>query len=268
VVEQEIIDAFDLSGRVAVLTGAGGGIGRQAALTFAGAGAAVVISDLPGKQLEETEAMLRAKGATVLALAGDVRGKRDVDELADAALDVHGRIDVWANVAAILRRGPMLETPAEELDDVIAVNLKGTYFGCQAAGRAMVSAGRGSIINLASQGMDFPTAGISVYALTKAAVAMITRTVATELGPHGVRANSVAPGFISTPMTAYRWTNSDGSVDEDQRRAALDQLAALTPLRTTGEPIDIALTMLFLASDASRYITGQVLRPNGGGSMV
>ncbi len=101
-----------------------------------------------------------------------------------------------------------------------------------------------------------------------AAVAMLTRTVATELGPHGVRANSIAPGFISTPMTAYRWTNPDGSIDGDKRHAALGQLAAMNPLRTTGEPIDIALTMLFLASDASRYITGQVLRPNGGGSMV
>ena len=180
---------------------------------------------------------------------------------------VAGRIDVWANVAAILRNTPFLDTPEAELDQVLAVNLKGTYFGCQAAGRAMVAAGRGSIINIASQGMDMPTAGISVYSLTKAAVAMLTQTVATELGPHGVRANSIAPGFISTPMTAYRWTDPDGTVDEDKRRATLEQLAAMTPLRTTGEPIDIALAMLFLASDASRYMTGQVLRPNGGGSM-
>jgi len=267
-VEQAIIDAFDLTGRVAVVTGAGGGIGRQAALTFAGAGATVVVGDLPGSALTATEEAVRAKGATVLAVPGDVRNKHDVDALADAALDAYGRIDVWANVAAILRHAPFLDTPENDLDDLVDVNLKGTYFGCQAAGRAMVAAGRGSIINFASQGMDMPAAGISVYALTKAAVAMLTRTVATELGPHGVRANSIAPGFISTPMTAYRWTNPDGSVDEEKRRAALDQLAAMNPLRTTGEPIDIALTMLFLACDASRYITGQVLRPNGGGSMV
>jgi 3-oxoacyl-[acyl-carrier protein] reductase len=203
----------------------------------------------------------------VLAVAADVSNKGEIEALADAALDRYGRIDVWANVAAILRHSPFLDTSEEVLGSVIDVNLKGTYFGCQAAGRAMVAAGRGSIINIASQGMDVPTAGISVYSLTKAAVAMLTQTVATELGPQGVRANSIAPGTIETPMIAYRWTNPDGSIDEDKRRASLDQLGALNPLRTTGEPIDIAMTMLFLASDASRYITGQVLRPNGGGSM-
>lgn len=265
--DRSIIDAFDLRDRVAVVTGAGGGIGREAARVFAGAGAAVVVSDLAGAALDATVDDLRGRGATVLAVAADVRRKDEVDAIAAAALDAHGRIDVWANVAAILRHTPFLDTPEQVLDDVVAVNLKGTYFGCQAAGRAMVAAGRGSIINIASQGMDMPTAGISVYSLTKAAVAMLTQTVATELGPHGVRANSIAPGFISTPMTAYRWTAEDGTVDEAKRREVLEQLAAMTPLRTTGEPIDIALPMLFLASDASRYITGQVLRPNGGGSM-
>ncbi len=266
--DQSIIEAFDLSGRVAVITGAGGGIGRQSALTLAGAGAAVVVSDRAGDTLDATVAALEDMGATATAFPADVSDKGAVDGLAAHALATHGRIDIWANVAAILRNTPFLDTPESEVDDVIAVNLKGTYFGCQAAGRAMVAAGRGSIINIASQGMDMPSPGISVYALTKAAVAMLTRTVATELGPHGVRANSIAPGFISTPMTAYRWTNPDGTVDEDRRKAALDLMAGLTPLHTTGEPIDIALSVLFLASDASRFITGQVIRPNGGGSMV
>lgn len=266
--DQTIVDAFDLSGRVAVVTGAGGGIGREAAAILAGAGAAIVASDLPGPSLDATVAAVSAHGATVLAHPADVADKAQVDALAAAALERFGRIDVWANVAAVLRNTPFLDTPEDEIDLVVGVNLKGTYFGCQAAGRAMVAAGRGSIINIASQGMDMPSPGISVYALTKAAVAMLTRTVATELGPHGVRVNSIAPGFIATPMTAYRWTNPDGSVDEDKRRAALEQLAAMTPLRMTGEPLDIALSMLFLASDASRFMTGQVLRPNGGGSMA
>ena len=265
--DDEISEAFDLTGRVAVITGAGGGIGRQAALTFAGAGATVVIGDFASERLTETAEMLRSKGAAVTVVPGDVRIKRDVDSLAEAALGAHGRLDVWANVAAVLRRNLVLDTPEEEIDDVIAVNLKGVYFGCQAAGRAMVRAGRGSIINIASQGMDMPAPGISTYALTKAAVAMLTRTVATELGPHGVRANAVAPGFIATPMTAYRWTNADGSIDEARRRDALAELASMNPLRTTGEPLDIALAMLYLACDASKYMTGQVLRPNGGSSM-
>ena len=267
-VDQRIVDAFDLTGRVAVITGAGGGIGREAALTLAAAGASVVVTDVGGEALDTTEALLDQAGATVRSIAADVRNRAEVDAVAETAIETHGRIDVWANIAAILRHGSVLDTTEGDLDDVIAVNLKGTFFGCQAAGRAMSAGGGGSIINFASQGMDMPAPNISVYALTKAAVAMLTRTVATELGPHGVRANSIAPGFISTPMTAYRWTNDDGSVDEQRRRASLDELAAMTPLRTTGEPIDIAWSVLFLASDASRYITGQVLRPNGGGSMV
>ena len=267
-VDQRIVDVFDLTGRVAVITGAGGGIGRQAALTLAEAGASVVITDVGGERLDATEELLGRADATVTSIAADVRRRTEVDAVAAAAIEAHGRIDIWANIAAILRHSTVLDTTEGDLDDVIDVNLKGTYFGCQAAGRAMRAAGRGSIINFASQGMDMPAPGISVYALTKAAVAMLTRTVATELGPSGVRVNSIAPGFISTPMTAYRWTNDDGGVDEDRRRAALDELASMTPLRTTGEPIDIAWSVLFLASDASRYITGQVLRPNGGGSMV
>src|ERR1700710_916978 len=163
--DDEILRAFDLTGRVAVVTGAGGGIGRQAALTFAGAGADVVLADVLGDRLEESAAALKAKGGKVSVLPTDVTRKAEVDALAQAALDNHGRLDIWANVAAILRHNLILDTSEEELDAVLAVNLKGVYFGCQAAGRAMVAGGGGSIINIASQGMDHPAPNISVYAL-------------------------------------------------------------------------------------------------------
>ncbi len=265
--DEQIQQAFDLSGRVAVVTGAGGGIGRQAALTFAGAGATVVIADVLGDRLDETAAALKDTGATVSVVPTDMSRKAEVDALAEAALAHHGRLDVWANVAAILRHNLILDVPEDELDAIISVNLKGVFFGCQAAGRAMVAAGRGSIINIASQGMDHPSPLVGAYALTKAAVAMLTRTVAVELGPQGVRANAVAPGFIPTPMTAYRWNDAEGNVDPERQQAAFDLMSSLVPLRCVGEPLDIALAMLYLASDASKFMTGQVLRPNGGGSM-
>jgi 3-oxoacyl-[acyl-carrier protein] reductase len=267
-VDEHIQQAFDLSGRVAVVTGGGGGIGRQAALTFAGAGAAVVVADVLGDRLDETAAALEAKGAKVTVVPTDMSRKADVDALAQAALADHGRIDVWANVAAILRHNLILDVPEDELDAIIGVNLKGVFFGCQAAGRVMAAAGRGSIINIASQGMDHPAPLVGAYALTKAAVAMLTRTVAAELGPQGVRANAVAPGFIPTPMTAYRWSDAEGNVDPARQQAAFEQMSSMVPLRRVGEPLDIALAMLYLAGDASKFMTGQVLRPNGGGSMA
>jgi 3-oxoacyl-[acyl-carrier protein] reductase len=194
----------------------------------------------------------------------DVSSKRQVDGLAERAVQELSRIDVWANVAGILRHGPISETTEEGLDSVVGVNLKGVYWGTAAAGRVMTAAGRGSIVNIASAGGDMPTPNISVYGLTKAAVIHLTKTAAMEFGPSGVRVNAVAPGFIDTPMVAVHWTDADGRVDEDKRRSMLELRAGQSPLGVNGEPADIAYAMLYLASDASRFMTGQVMRPNGG----
>jgi 3-oxoacyl-[acyl-carrier protein] reductase len=256
--------AFSLEGRVAVVCGGAQGIGRGAAEVFARAGARVVVADRDRTALDSATAALAAVGADTLGVATDVSVKSEVDDLAHQVMDVHGRIDVWANVAGILRFGPIVETTEDDLDQIIAINLKGVYWGCAAAGRAMIPAGRGSIINIASAGGEVPAPGISGYALTKAAVLMLTRTLATELGPKGIRANSVAPGFVETPMTAVHFTNEDGTIDADRRQGILATRASQSPLSITGEPEDIAYAMLYLASDASRFMTGQTLRPNGG----
>jgi len=243
-----------------VVTGAAMGIGRQAAVTYARAGARVVLADRAVEGLEETRSLI--DGAVVVPT--DVSVKSDVDRLAEEAARATGRIDVWANVAGIIRNSLVVDTTEADLDAIVAVNLKGVYWGCAAAGRAMAAAGRGSIVNVASAGGEVPAPTLSVYGMTKAAVIQLTRTVAAELGPRGVRANAVAPGFIDTPMTQRNWTRPDGTVDEGRRADTLGQRAAQSPLGVTGEPQDIAYAMLYLASDASRFMTGQVVRPNGG----
>ncbi len=260
--------AFSLDGRTAVVTGAAMGIGRETALTLAKAGANVVVADLATDAVAETAAAVEALGVTATCVPTDVTDRRAVDDLARAALRAGGRLDVWANVAGIIRNSAIIDTTEADLDAIVAVNLKGVYWGIAAAGRAMSAAGRGSIINVASAGGEMPAPSLSVYAMTKAAVIQLTRVAATELGPKGVRVNSVAPGFTETPMTQRIWTNADGSVDDEAKSLMVGMRSAQSPLGIIGQPSDIALAMLYLAADASAFMTGEVLRPNGGVHMA
>ena len=203
--DAELRAAFDLTGRVAVVTGAARGIGAQAAVTFAQAGATVLCADVDEEGLARTLERVGKTGREGAAVPTDVRDKDAVDALAARAVDEHGRLDVWANVAGVLGHGAVVDTSEDELDRILAVNLKGVYWGCAAAARAMVAAGRGSIVNIASAGGDVPAPGLSVYAMTKAAVMMLTRTLATEVGPHGVRVR------CTTRTPTARSTRSDGA---------------------------------------------------------
>lgn len=266
--DESLSKAFDLSGRVAVVTGAGGGIGREAAVVFAAAGARVVIGDVATDGLFETVRLVEGVGGRAIAVPTDVRRRSEVDALVATAASEFGSVDVMANVAGIIRNNLVVDTTEEELDAVLAVNLKGVYFGCAAAARVMIEQRRGSIINVASTGMDMPVPTLSCYALTKAAVAMLTRTLATEVGPHGVRVNGIAPGFTDSPMTQRTWRSEGGHVDERVRDELWEMRAAQAPLHRIGTVRDQALQMLYLASDAASFVTGQVLRANGGVTMV
>jgi 3-oxoacyl-[acyl-carrier protein] reductase len=258
----ELIEQFSLHGRTAVITGAAGGIGRQAAITFTQAGANVVIADVGVAGLEETAEMVAAAGGSATVVPTDVSDRDQVNALADAAIKTNGRLDVWANVAGVIRYMNIVDATPEDVEFITKVNLWGTYWGVAAAGRAMTNGG--SIINVSSAGGDMPAPTLSIYAMTKAAVSHLTRCAAVELGANDIRVNAIAPGFTDTPMVQGRWTNADGSVNEAERESYTATRAAQSPLRTIATAEDQSWAMLYLASDASRFVTGQVIRPNGG----
>jgi 3-oxoacyl-[acyl-carrier protein] reductase len=257
-----------LYGRVAVVTGAASGIGAASAVRLAGAGAHVACVDIDGDGAAATAMAIGPEAAGgSSSYPADVSQRSQVDRAIEAVLATHGRVDVMVNVAGIIRNGPVVDTTEEDLDAVWAVNFKGVFFGCQAAARHMIERGSGSIVNMASAAIDDPSPGLVCYATAKAAVAQLTRTLAAEVGPAGVRVNAIAPGFIDTAMTQRHFTNPDGSVDEPRRQAVHAPMIARSPLHTIGQPDDIAEAVAYLASDAARFVTGQVLRVNGGVAM-
>ena len=262
--QEQLIEEFALSGRVVVITGAGSGIGQETARVFSQAGASVVLADVNETGLAATAALVDIAGRPAVTHITNVGDRAQVDELADSALRVAGRLDAWVNCAGVLSAFPILDADEDELERVLTINLKGQYWGCAAAGRVMQGLGRGSIVNISSAAADNPTAGLSAYAISKSGVNMLTRMAALEFSTFNCRVNAIAPGFIDTAMGSSAYTDSDGAIDLRRRAEFLRARAEATPLGITGRARDVALAALYLASDASRFVTGQVLRTNGG----
>jgi NAD(P)-dependent dehydrogenase (short-subunit alcohol dehydrogenase family) len=283
--------ALDLSGRVAVITGAASGIGRSSAEVLADLGATVVCADINEAGAQATAKSIVEAGGKATATSVDTSSAASVDALVSAAVADHGRLDIMANIAGVMHTSTVIETTDEDLERVLAINFKGVFYGCRAAARVMVEQGSGSIVNMASSAIDTANAGLlcygaakaAMYQLTKtlatevgpsgvrvnaeAAMYQLTKTLATEVGPSGVRVNAVAPGWTVTGMTGRHWTAEDGTEDAARKEAVAAPMAKMSPLKRVGEPEDIAYAVAYLASDAAKFMTGQVLRPNGGVTM-
>ncbi|GCB45560.1 SDR family NAD(P)-dependent oxidoreductase [Streptomyces sp. NL15-2K] len=250
------VKAYDLTGRTAFVTGAAGGIGRASAVLLAEAGATVHCADLDAPGLGETARTIKDAGGTAHTHPLDVT---DRDRVRRAVASCE-RLDVMAAIAGIMHSSPVLETRDEDLDRVLAVNFKGVLYACQEAARLMLAQRiRGSIVTMASGAVDTGGPGLLCYGAAKAAVVQLTKTLAGEVGRHGIRVNAVAPGWIRTPMTDRH--------DAEAQAHTEALMSRMSPLGRVGEPEEVAQAVLYLACDASSFTTGQILRPNGGVAM-
>jgi len=244
-----------LAGKVAVVTGAARGLGKACALRFLQDGAGVVIGDIDAAALAATAEELSGHGA-VRAIPTDVTRRAEVDRLVASAGDAFGRIDIMLNNAGIARNQPFLDITEADFDAVIGVNLKGAFFGTQAAGRAMIARGQGGvIINMSSINALLANPSLATYAISKGGMNQLTSVAAVALAPHGIRVCGIGPGTILTEMVAQAVMTSD-----EARRAVLSR----TPIGRCGQPAEIAAVAAFLASDDASYMLGQTIYPDGG----
>ncbi|MGW8312997.1 MAG: 3-oxoacyl-[acyl-carrier-protein] reductase [Desulfuromonadales bacterium] len=241
-----------LTDKVAVITGASRGIGRSIAVALVRQGAKVVASARNAEALERLIEELRAQGGEAIAVAGDVSLERDANNLIDRAVDAFGRVDILVNNAGITRDGLLLRMKNEDWDAVLDTNLKGSFQCIRAAAKIMSKQRAGRIINISSVVGEMGNAGQANYCASKAGLLGLTKSVARELARRNVTVNAITPGFIVTDMT-------DNMTDK-AREAMIEQI----PLGRLGEAEDVANAVLFLASERSSYVTGQVLGINGG----
>jgi NAD(P)-dependent dehydrogenase (short-subunit alcohol dehydrogenase family) len=248
--------AFDLSGRVALVTGAGRGLGRAIALGLAQHGATVVAVDRDADSVQECADAIHTLGREAVAFGCDVAREEDVRSAVAATLARFGQLDVLVNNAGITKRIPLFDWTAADWEEVIRVNQVGTFLMAREAGRHMVERRRGSIVNMSALGGGVLGLGRgnAIYCSTKGAVAALTRDLAAEWAPFGVRVNAVAPGWFRTDMNAPLLGNE----------ALHQRILERVPLGRLGEPEDVVGPVVFLASDAAAMVTGHVLPIDGG----
>jgi 3-oxoacyl-[acyl-carrier protein] reductase len=245
-----------LDQRVAMITGGARGMGKQMALTFASNGADIVIGDI--LDMDEAAREVKASGRKVVTVKTDVTKKEEVRRLVSTAIDQFGKIDILVNNAGIMRLQSFLEMSEEDWDALFNINLKGVFLCTQSVAKHMIERKYGKIINMGSVvGLSAVSPAAAGYGTSKAGVIQFTRYCAKELGPHGINVNAIAPGFVTTQMTL-------GSGKSAEVPPFLEQVRKDAALGRLGNPQDIANLALYLASDESSFVTGQVMVIDGG----
>jgi len=262
---------LDLTNQVAIVTGGGMGIGQAIALRLAEAGATVTIGDINEAAASETVSRIQAQGGKASAVRVDMGAVGEVEALIAVAASRFGRLDILVNNAGIFPMSPAEAITEALWDKVQGINLKGVFFAAQAAAKLMIAAGHGGrIINIASIDALHPTGFLAHYDASKGGVVMLTKSLALEYGRHGILVNAIAPGSIETPGALAATTGSGvelsatGGASPSAATSAAETFLAHIPLGRMGEPDDIAMAALFLASPAARYMTGSLLVVDGG----
>jgi NAD(P)-dependent dehydrogenase (short-subunit alcohol dehydrogenase family) len=251
-------ELFNIEGKVAVLTGAGGYLIGELSRAFAKAGVKVVVADLREDDAERVAGEIRSNGGTAIPYVLDVHEKKQFEETLEHATREYGRVDILVNGAGINAPTPFLDIPAEEWDDVLAVQLRGTMFGCQVFGRYMVDQGRGCILNISSASADPPLSKAFTYSVAKAGIKNLTQNLAREWGTKGVRVNALRPGFFPTEWSKKNFLSQE----------RIDAIHNHTAMKRFGHPSELVGAVLWLCSDAAGFVTGAEIAVDGGFSCM
>ena len=250
---------FDLTGKVAIVTGGGGGLGRPITVALAKCGADVLVDDFDAAHLAATVGEVEALGRRCVAVTADLTSAEAMRDMAETAVRELGKIDILVNVAGTNARFDAEEMPPEEFERVLRINVLGMFLACQAVGRVMIGQKHGVIVNMSSvRGRVAPGMGGSAYATSKGGVDQLTRTLAAEWAKHGIRVNAIAPALIMTDMTR----------DFLSKPEVYSKMTAEIPMKRLGEPHELVGPVVLLASDESSFMTGQIVYVDGGLSAV